>query len=837
MQTWNLAAGDPLSLTLAADARLNTVDYTNDQIWELSLGGSEPAALALRTTYGLRAHWMRLFPRFVRGETARVDPAGFHTPPRLTRFSPNYLEVTYAPFDGLDVVAEYWAVESQIVTGRIRLTNHSILPQSFRLEWAALLNPIDRQGGMTNQSSGPTHVLAGETSYLCPVVLLTGGPQPISSPYPALGLELELYPGNSRQFTWAAAAMTTYEASLEAARLATARPWEAELARIELLNYGQSVQITTGNADWDTTFALTQKAAGELLHKNPLYLPHPSFVLSRRPDQGFSVRGDGSDHPYLWNGQTALDCYYLVSLLLPGAPELAAGLLRNFLAVQEENGKIDWKPGLGGQRSRRLAQPLLAAMAVEIGAYLAQPDWYREVFPPLLRFFNAWFSPEYDQDGDGFPEWEHPLQSGIEDSPIFDRWSPHAQGIDITRLESPALAAMLYRECGALIEMARVLEEAERAERAYARLSSAVEAAAPEGGLPAATATPSEPRPQTSGAAEALDGLVERQGLLRELLDSTYDPQAKIHRYRDYSTHLSLPGQTLMEFTGSGKATSRKRLGQPNRLVIHLKVQEERSYAVTVTVSGFTPEGEVKEVIEPRGFSWLGMQARATTQHTFLAVKRVEVIGLGDEDQVRVLTTNYTQEDCSLLLPLWAGAPDAGQAQQIIEDTLLARYLQPGGIPACPPDQKPQEELPGLHTALSSALLPWNQMIGEGLLRYGYRDQAAELVTRLINNVSESLKNDHAFRQYYHAATCAASGDLGHLHGLAPLGLFLRVLGIRKIGKNEVIVEGFSPFSDPINVQYHKISITCHPDKTEVVFPGGQAITVDRPGAHRIVLS
>ncbi len=64
MPNWNLAAGDPLSLTLAADARLTTTDYTNDQIWELSLGGGEPAALALQTTYGLRAHWMRLFPRF-----------------------------------------------------------------------------------------------------------------------------------------------------------------------------------------------------------------------------------------------------------------------------------------------------------------------------------------------------------------------------------------------------------------------------------------------------------------------------------------------------------------------------------------------------------------------------------------------------------------------------------------------------------------------------------------------------------------------------------------------------------------------------------------------------
>ncbi len=86
----------------------------------------------------------------------------------------------------------------------------------------------------------------------------------------------------------------------------------------------------------------------------------------------------------------------------------------------------------------------------------------------------------------------------------------------------------------------------------------------------------------------------------------------------------------------------------------------------------------------------LGTQARATTQNTFLALKRIEVSGLGEKDQVRVFTADYTQEDCSLFLPLWAGAPDPRQAQQMIEDTLLRRYLQPFGIPLCPPDLHPQ---------------------------------------------------------------------------------------------------------------------------------------------------
>jgi hypothetical protein len=80
MRDWSLASGDPLCLTLAADSRLSVPDYLNDHIWELIIGGGEPAALALRTTYGLRAKTMRLFLRFSEGKTSVSDPAAFASP-------------------------------------------------------------------------------------------------------------------------------------------------------------------------------------------------------------------------------------------------------------------------------------------------------------------------------------------------------------------------------------------------------------------------------------------------------------------------------------------------------------------------------------------------------------------------------------------------------------------------------------------------------------------------------------------------------------------------------------------------------------------------------------
>ena len=91
MREWNLAPGDPLQLTLACDARLSPPNYVNDHIWQLDLSGGEPAALGIRTTYGLRARLMRLFPRFIEGGKSLHDPAQFISPPSVKRFFPNFL--------------------------------------------------------------------------------------------------------------------------------------------------------------------------------------------------------------------------------------------------------------------------------------------------------------------------------------------------------------------------------------------------------------------------------------------------------------------------------------------------------------------------------------------------------------------------------------------------------------------------------------------------------------------------------------------------------------------------------------------------------------------------
>src|SRR3972149_7931248 len=141
MRNWNLKAGDPLSLTLAADARLVATDYYDDQIWELALSGGDPPAITLQTTFGLRARSFRLFPRFTVAGVCISDPENFTRLPAIHFFSPNFIRLSFSPFPDIDITGEYWVPESHAIAGRFIITNLGKVTRTIRFEWAAVLSP------------------------------------------------------------------------------------------------------------------------------------------------------------------------------------------------------------------------------------------------------------------------------------------------------------------------------------------------------------------------------------------------------------------------------------------------------------------------------------------------------------------------------------------------------------------------------------------------------------------------------------------------------------------------------------------------------------------------
>lgn len=794
MREWNLRAGDPLTLTLAADARLGPTDYCDDQIWTLSLGEGEPPALALQTTYGLRARSLRLFPRFTEGDESVINPAQFAQPPAVRHFFPNYLQVHFSPLPSIDVTAEYWVPDSKGIAGRLRIANRGPLPRALRVEWIAQLTPNQGQRmAATEIQAAP--VLAGTSDSLAPVVFVTGGPLAGTGSYPALRLDLELPPGGEHRLTWSQAALADPEASFRLARGLAARPWEAEIARMELVDSGL-VDIRTGDPDWDAAFALAQKCAFGLFLGATPHLPAPSFVFSRQPDQGYSLCGDGSDYNHLWNGQSPFEAYYLSGLILPGAPELAKGLVRNFLSAQGEDGGLDWKPGLGGQRSRLLATPLIATLAWKIYTHTTDRAFLAEVYPGLWRAVQAWFSPSQDRDGDGIPEWSHTLQTGFDDHPVFSRWHTWSQQADIHTAEGPALCALLYRECRSLLAMAACLE-----------------------------------RPE---AVTAVQSLAEH---LAAAVEASWDEEQATYRKWDRDTHVCTAGELLGERAGPGVLSIQRAFEQPVRLLVRIVSDGEATRQPQVVIYGESASGQPRvETITKERFHWTMGVGVLTGERVFSRLETLEFSGLEPGDRITLSSVDFRFLDQTALLPLWAGIPTPERAEALVRRTVLAPELfwRPFGIRACPqPATGVPEEVAGI---CRNVYLPWNALIGEGLLHYGYAQETADLFSRLIVPAIRSLKASQAFRSLYDAESGQASGEWNALQGLVPMGLFLDILGVRLISPFKVELRGYNPFPWPVTVKYRGMTILRQKDMGMVIFPDGQTVRVEDPAPRLISL-
>jgi len=778
MRDWSLASGDPLYLTLAADSRLSNPDYTNDHIWELTLGGGEPSALSLRTTFGLRAKAMRIFPRFNENGTSVNNPSDFALPPTIHRYYPNFHIIEYSPLPNIDVSCEHWVPESNAISGRMTLVNKSNATRKIRLELCSLLTPIEGQNMMPKQMQ-MINILAGQTSGLFPVIYMTGGPTHGPDPHPSLSLNLELGPGATRQLTWTQAATDNLQTSFDLARQITARPWEAERAKLELLNTSQTIDIRTGDKDWDAAFALSQCAGFGLLLPSNKHLPNPSFVSARGPDNGHSPKGDGTDYPSSWSGQSPLEAYYLASVL--PASQTAQGLLRNFITIQDEDGTIDGKPGLAGQRERYLAAPMLAGLAWKIHESREDTEFIEEVFPYLHQFFWSWFSPESDRDGDGIPQWKHVLQTGFDDNPLFDAWHEWSLGVNITQVHSPALEAMLYHEAACLIKMAEQLNK-----------------------------------------HDSLTLLHEQAAKLRTSVESTWQARTGLYHYRDRETGSSFEGKELVKQTGSGTVKLKIKFEGPIRLLVEVQTQSPGAKRPEIHIHQFVTKAP-DEVISSGDYQWRNNGSVYTTKNIYPKLAKIVVKDLGDEDTVTISTLDFTTEDHTLFTPLWAGLPDEQHAQTMIGRALLdtKRFHRPFGIPACPSLTQPEAE-----TVSQAVHLPWNLLIGEGLLKYGFRSDAARLVAHIMTAIIQNLKGNRAFSARYHAENGTGIGERNALSGLAPVGFFMKVLGVEILSSRQVKLEGENPFPWDVTIQYKGLKVIRGQKQTEILFANGKSVTV-----------
>lgn len=785
MREYTYHSDAPLSITLAADPRINSTDYINDQIWELTLNTGEPQALAVQTTFGLRATNMRVFPRFSIGHDESTNPARYVKRPTFNKIFPNFIQTTYSPFESLEVCSEYWVPSSHAIAGRIQLANISSQNLTVKIDLVGLLKP---SGGGTRIIPAEIEgipVLTGETEDLYPVIFITGGATSVNSPYTALVHRIDLPPGKSQHLIWCQASLNSHDLSFVAARDIASKNWDAEIARIELLN-SSLVEIYTGDEDWDRALLLSQKNAYGLLQSSSDHLQHISYVTTRIPDDGYSLRENGSDYGTQWNGQTPLDTYYLSNLLLPASPTLVEGFLDNHLNSINRHGEIDWKPGLGGQMSNRLATPLLASLAWKIYQINEDITFLVSVFPRLINFLYSWFTEEHDRDQDGLPEWDHPAQAGFEDHPVFSRWNKWAEGVDITTAESPSLCAFLFRECQVLIKIAEIL-----------------------------------------GDETQIENLERISKKLQKTVIEAWDDDSGNYTYWDRDNHTSTERAIYGTRHGSGTINIDRTFTEPERLTIQIISSQETTRKPQIIIHGNNATGKQRiEIIPQDSLLWFPGWATATSDQTYLAVESVEIKGLGKKDHVKVLNSGLYFEDITTLLPIWSGIQSPTDAQTLVKRNLLnpEKYDGTYGLTACPGNSLESDE-----GVCQRVYLPWCLLVAEGMLSYGYFQETAELVTKIMNGITKSMNAQGCFRQYLNASTGEGFGDIDALWGLAPLGLFLETLGLQILSSRKIQITGKNPFPWPVTVKFRGMTILRGLENTQIIFPDGQTIMVDKP--------
>jgi hypothetical protein len=248
---------------------------------------------------------------------------------------------------------------------------------------------------------------------------------------------------------------------------------------------------------------------------------------------------------------------------------------------------------------------------------------------------------------------------------------------------------------------------------------------------------------------------------------------------------------------------------------------------VSIWLKGLTPDGDELEVqLKPDAISWHEGIGWVTSPAVFQEFTAIEFEGVGDEDRVAIHAVNLLNDEITLLLPLWAAVPDNERARALIRGSLTNpnEYWRPFGIPS-----QPGQVIEKKTVASAAVSLPWNELLGSGLLQFGFRGLAADLVARLMRAIIGTLKREQAFRSRYHAETGQGLGERNALTGLPPLGLFLDTLGIRLISPWKVGLEGVNPYPWPVEVKYRGLTVKRGKIETQVIFPDEQSVFLTNP--------
>lgn len=780
VRRWLLDSNKPFSLPLAADARLSATDYLDDQVWELSLGAVDSPALVLQTRYGGRVGLASLIPMWFHDGRTIYQAQAYAMPPAITAFAPGYLRIQASLTPNLALQAEYWAMDSHAVGARFTLGNAHTDPVNLRLDLFGHLGAQGREQPvriltLTDKTSALHFENAGN---LNPIVVLEGGSadQPGSS---KIGRTLTIGGRKKIVMRWVHAGLPDARESLALAQRWLAQDWDDAFKRI--VQGAEFIpDFETGDENLDLALAMSVQQLVLAYLKPTASLPYGSFVAERHPGTGFSLRG--SDHRRAWSGQAPTTAYLAALGIASINAAAAQGIIRNYLAIQQSDGWIDWKPGLAGQRQGILCLPILARLAWGIFQYTEDANFLKEVFPGLLKFFERWLAQDADQDG--LPEWQSENQTGYVFTPTFAVGQSWGHNADIRFFESPDILAYLLSEAISLRAIAYYLHNTS----AETWLTSQIQA-------------------------------------LQNALESLW--QGSRYGYHDRNTHQSNGSISILK---NGRGDEEHILAQPispaNRVIVRVEGGVDHTPNLTMHVYGLSEGGTpIAEKVDSKAFTWQRNRGVYTTEQVFSQIDRVRFDGLSRVYHVSVYTPDTTRLDISALLPLWSVGLTPERAESIIQ--LLSdpnHFWRPNGVTM---NSAQDANFDPSNAEGSGGIWPfWGTLMGEALIEAGRMDKAADLLKRLLNVQIETLRQQRHFTEFYHSDELNGLGEPGHLNGIVPLHLLWRVIGVRIISGGKVWAGGAFAWDQPITVMQHGVTVRRSTAGTNISFPSGHQVNL-----------
>jgi len=764
----------PKAFFLAPDGQFSAFDPEHDQLWTLNLDPPDSCPFHLQTTFHLRARSMRVFPNLIVGHHRLKKNTDFSLPPTVRDYSPSSIKIEYNFNHQVLLQFCSFIPEPNVLVGALFLKNISSQPLSLTAEMAAILIPMAQGCPIHPDIIGHNHVLVGQAEELFPLLFMCGGSTGTSNPYPALHVPLALTPGQSEDIQWVLASKTSQDSSYEVARQWVAQDWHRDYQIHTKAHQKKMITITTGQPDWDTAFYLAQVNA-----RSHLVTPDPSdpatiTIRPRLTDDSKNAHNMKNKHPEL----TLLDALHLSQALLPTHPELFARLLEGFITHIDDQGCLCTQ---GSQEIISTAAnecPLLANLCLML--YEINPELVslQRVFPHLQRFFDVgWFKnarPEHAE----LPTWEAPEQLQLDTGLFnFDIWRETGIGLDIHSAHSPALAAILLREAAALKKIAQILGD--------------------------------------RSARNGYDRWIKK---LQEKMISLWDDSCKAFGYQDAHTHKSPSRELYYPGRIQDRVNISKHFSQPQRLQINLFTAGKIPKAPLISLEGKNSKGEmITEVIEAAEVFWVINRAHITTRHIFSTLDHICFKGFNPDDRFLIKTADYSQTDISCLLPIWSGSIRADHLALMLENIIDSRSLC--GEFGIPETWRCRHPLPdGLSTPVN---IQWNTLIIDGLAREGFSKQAMTLFSMLMIPILRGLKEFSGFYPRFDDKTSLPIGAANTVAGLAPVGLFLKIAGVKLLSPDQVAIWGESPFPWPVEVSWQGLGVCKEGSETQIIFPDG----------------